>query len=882
MAKNTKPELTELPLLDAIEENGSSLLVQPVLFDFDNYEYIWSNLKHRLRNYQINALQNFHYALNYKNWDWNFDESAEPDADLLNIRQFMFWMATGSGKTDVMAALILYLYKERGFQNFVFTTTLTSVLEKTKDNLGNQTSDKYLFKQSVWIEGKRVKVRLVRTVPEAPEPNTINILIANVSKIANALKPENIRESIGDVQLSPSDFQDKKFVVLADEAHHFNAETKGEGGAYERALNRIRSMAREAIQLEFTATLNGMDGQSEIYNKYKNKIVYRFDLGVFSKEKYSKQITQISSNADDDLKMMQAIFMNVARQQIALQNGIEDYKPIILFKTNTKLRNNNTHKLFRNLVSELTVESLESYLTRVSDNLANVGITNSAMEIVRRIPVLELLRQIKSQFSDLNVGNVNDEKSEFIKWLNNLESPDSPYRVVFAVEKLTEGWDVLNLYDIVRLDDSKLTKNATNSEAQLVGRGARYFPLHRARNNEITEKRIFDDAPLELQLLEMLLFHTIREDKYIEQLKVAYNEMGLNVAVDQDSSIELGANVKKMVKALPIWKNGVVFENNVRPTTDSDYTSLADYGISDEFTYNLSKSAVGDLLFVDEENSVSNTIKRDFKVDKKALIYAARRMPFFRFNTLAKFIPNLKSSCQFTDEYLKDISVEVVVDLSHDPSLTAAEILAISAAYLEQVEKKIKKNYKKEVGINEFTPRTFDSVFSDYSRRFPLPKKSTDPKYTKRQRVGSWFAFDASIGDEKEQALVDLIEQNQEQIQQAIGIENKFLLLRNDESAHGLAIHEINGMRRYLPDYVLAVEGKNQMLVQLYLEPKGENIADADKWKEDLLLSLSEEAVISGYAGKAKLIGLPFYTNATKKHFADDIVHTLKSVFEGE
>ncbi|GAA7312980.1 hypothetical protein ID0603_08520 [Helicobacter pylori] len=45
----------------------------------------------------------------------------------------MFEMATGSGKTLVMAGLILECYKQ-GYQNFIFFVNSTSILEKTKLN----------------------------------------------------------------------------------------------------------------------------------------------------------------------------------------------------------------------------------------------------------------------------------------------------------------------------------------------------------------------------------------------------------------------------------------------------------------------------------------------------------------------------------------------------------------------------------------------------------------------------------------------------------------------------------------------------------------------------------------------------------------------------
>jgi type III restriction enzyme len=57
-------------------------------------------------------------------------------------------MATGSGKTLIMAGLILYLY-EKGYRNFLFFVNATTIIEKTKDNFLNNLSIKYLFSQKI-------------------------------------------------------------------------------------------------------------------------------------------------------------------------------------------------------------------------------------------------------------------------------------------------------------------------------------------------------------------------------------------------------------------------------------------------------------------------------------------------------------------------------------------------------------------------------------------------------------------------------------------------------------------------------------------------------------------------------------------------------------
>ena len=102
----------------------------------------------------------------------------------------------------------------------------------------------------------------------------------------------------------------------------------------------------------------------------------------------------------------------------------------------------------------------------------------------------------------LNANDISGnmlEKGQY-EALNTLESPNNLYRVVFAVAKLTEGWDVLNLYDIVRIEQEAATnKNATMVEAQLIGRGARYYPFEldgvksyqRRFDNDTSNKQLF-------------------------------------------------------------------------------------------------------------------------------------------------------------------------------------------------------------------------------------------------------------------------------------------------------------------------------------------------------------------------------------------------------
>ena len=81
----------------------------------------------RLRDYQAEC---FRYFITY--WEkLTFGKEAQP--------HLLFHMATGSGKTLIMAGLMLYLY-EKGYRNFLFFVSSTNIIGKTRDNLTNPVS----------------------------------------------------------------------------------------------------------------------------------------------------------------------------------------------------------------------------------------------------------------------------------------------------------------------------------------------------------------------------------------------------------------------------------------------------------------------------------------------------------------------------------------------------------------------------------------------------------------------------------------------------------------------------------------------------------------------------------------------------------------------
>ena len=95
----------------------------PEFIEFvENYEipdYITSNISRTLRPYQELALKHFIYLF-------------EKDPAL--AKHLLFNMATGTGKTLVMACCVLYLF-EKGYRNFLFLVHQVQIETQAKEKL---------------------------------------------------------------------------------------------------------------------------------------------------------------------------------------------------------------------------------------------------------------------------------------------------------------------------------------------------------------------------------------------------------------------------------------------------------------------------------------------------------------------------------------------------------------------------------------------------------------------------------------------------------------------------------------------------------------------------------------------------------------------------
>lgn len=420
-----------------------------------------------IRPYQHTAFQ---YFVNY----WQEPFVGKPTQN----HQLLFHMATGSGKTLMMAGLILFLY-QKGFRNFLFFVNSSNIINKTRDNFLNPQSIKYLFAESISFGDKRLTVREVENF-QAANQEDINIVFSTIQGLHLSLNTP--REN----SLTYDDFEDQKIVLISDEAHHINADTKkGKGQAsqeelfeiisWEGTVERIFNAHPDNVLLEFTATMDLSN--DNLAEKYKPKLIYDYPLKEFRRGGYSKEVKVLQVDMQPFERALQAVLLSQYRHKL-FEKYKKHIKPVLLFKSKTIKESQTFFVQFRDGIQALKPSTL--------DDIRAIN-TDAALKKMfdyfeaHKITFENLITELREDFAENKLISVNSKEESEARQLtvNSLEDEKNEYRAVFAVDKLNEGWDVLNLFDIVRLYDTRDSKagkigKTTMSEAQLIGRGARY------------------------------------------------------------------------------------------------------------------------------------------------------------------------------------------------------------------------------------------------------------------------------------------------------------------------------------------------------------------------------------------------------------------------
>jgi type III restriction enzyme len=853
-----------------------SIISNRGLISRDVPKFIIDNLNSRyeLRHYQIEAVSRFiHYF--------------EKEPNRIKPTQLLFNMATGSGKTLLMAANILYLYS-KGYRHFLFFVNSTNIIEKTRDNFLNFLSSKYLFNEKIKFKDREVQIREVSNFDEANE-NDINIVFTTIQGLHSQLNLH--RENL----ITIEDFRDKKIVLISDEAHHINAWTRNGLNNMEREMKNtwegtvmsIFNSNPENVLLEYTATID-MENPN-IFEKYKDRIIFEYDLKQFRIDGYSKEVKVLQADLDNRERMLQAAVLSQYRRKIAEKNRIR-LKPVVLFKSRSIKESKENYTLFRKAIDNLSEKDLEkvksnaggTVLEKAFSYFENSGITLENLSL-----------ELQEDFSEekcILLDSENIDRDKQLR-LNTLEDENNEVRAVFAVNMLNEGWDVLNLFDIVRLYDTRDARGnrpgkTTIAEAQLIGRGARYYPFKAEENDDPYRRKFDNDIENELKILEELYYHSSHNPRYIQELTTVLKESG--IMPHETKEVEL--KVKEEVKRTGFWKNGLIFVNKRRKVDRSRIRTVRDIDTARAYACRLltgfsEESAVLEENPQDTGNEagrIVETVTRMFRLGDfgdAVIRKAMARLDFYRFNNLKKYFPSLESSLEFISS-LKEINADVSASRERLDSLTPEDKLHICMSVLAQLKQEILKNYNEYEGTKVFMPKKVRNLLQDKKVKIDtddgsdkeLGKPMSDPTKTNIPldlSVRDWYVYNENYGTSEEKYFVRFIDGIIDRLKE---LYSEIYLVRN---AKLFQIYRFSDGKALEPDFVLFLkkEGSDDYeQYQVFVEAKGEHLFEKDRWKEEFLKEIESgyeiDRILFGENEKYKIIGLPFYNESRKAEFS--------------
>ena len=808
----------------------------------------------------------------------------------------LFHMATGSGKTVIMAGLILYLYT-KGYRNFLFFVNQTNILEKTKENFLNCLSNKYLFSKEIEYFGDKIKIKEVDNFMGLDSlSKDINICFTTTQKLHfDLLAPK-------ENSLTYKDFEDTKTVFISDESHHVNTMTKkltkneeADKNSWEYSVMNAFHRNKDHVLLEFTATADIKD--KNVRAKYLDKMIYNYPLLKFRESGYTKDFRNFATNSTLWERAFMAMIMSEYRKYLFSDAGV-NIKPVILFKSQRIKDSKEFYDEFFEKLKSLSTSDLEGlYDTEIKELISALDYfkkkDNSLMLLVNSLK--DGFTKDKSIIMNGSADNTKDQQL----LVNSLEDKDNPIRFIFAVDMLNEGWDVLNLFDIVRLYDTRQggrgISKYTIKEAQLIGRGARYCPFKVDESQERFKRKYDYDLDNPDRILETMYFHSRDDSKYIYELRQALIASGMQ----DENPIKITYEVKESFKESEIFKKGFVFSNRrvikdrskVKGLEESKKHIVHHYMVRD--SSGVIHTLFGqDKVFEEPEKYMFKTSYKFKEIPYNILSGASESFRELRFSVLKEKYPRLETVREFLtdDNYLGNNILEIV---HGNEIVTGRDIFNGLVRAFNNVSSFILSLKPEYEGSRVFSPNKLSDIIKNKS--IYVSSIDSNGGMGESQNINSnknyqlslfdqdWYVYNDNFGTSEEKLFIKYFNREIKPKLEEEGV--KFFLIRNERIPE-LAIYSFSDGERFEPDFLLFVEKdkvSNSSNYQVYIEPKGGHLLYKDEWKEKFLLEIKDEHEVENTLVTANkdymILGLPFF-NAEKsmKDFEKKVDEWLEQV----
>jgi|GEM_PF-1669137 len=496
----------------------------------ENYDKIQYLLKFTLRPYQMEALSAFQLF-----WKDGFDSRSLKQRTLqkdkddngkdVEWHKVGFEMATGSGKTLLMGAVILDLY-HRGFKDFLILTPNTILFDKTIENFTPRavksifgdgwnltynlvTGNSYRDKTCNYEEGRDISFyifNMQKFYDKAASSNKKDgeDTMKGTPYVRRPLEESLWRDKSGNHTISFMEFlRERRPVIISDEAHHYQ-QKKTKEAIFELLPSTV---------LEFTAT-SLEKGGSESFGQDN---LYKYPMQRYISEGYGKRIFAVGCGASDEKitdevtssdkqKFIWGMMIHLLKTEALAVVNAPVKKAMLLTKARTIKHANAIDKYLKDWPDSVSgeLDDVLEQVNREGTDIAKIirkSIPRSKSELVKK-----LSRVAKSVFT-IHSENKSDEEV----WTDYQSLDDNNAEVVNQVRIFTEGVDYDNFYTIVVLGDT--VEKVGLAAAQLIGRGLRLYK----------EKREFDILGDELkeqsEILHVICERGRRFDQIVEEIR---------------------------------------------------------------------------------------------------------------------------------------------------------------------------------------------------------------------------------------------------------------------------------------------------------------------------------------------------------------------------
>ena len=390
--------------------------------------------------------------------------------------RFVIKMATGSGKTKVMSLLLAWSYFHKLYEenselskNFLLITPNIIVLDRIKNDFEGL---KIFYEDPVlpnngycgqnWQDDFQIKLHLQDEVGTVSK--TGNIFLTNIHRVyeGNWREASLDDEDVSDYFMGPKvvgKTNDSKvdlgeivrdvdeLVVINDEAHHIHDPKMAWFKSIEDIHNKLlQKGAKLSLQIDVTATPKNNRGEIFVQTVSDYPLVEAIRQGVVK-----NPVLPDSASRAKLHEKQSSLFAE--KYEDFLRLGVEEWEK--------------TYK-------ELEPTGKKSILFIMTDDTKNCDDVADFLE--KNYPrlkgaVMTIHTNRSGEISETTTGKKEKELQELRKKANDIDSVESPYKVIVSVLMLKEGWDVKNVTTIVGLrpygSDSKILPEQT------LGRGLR-------------------------------------------------------------------------------------------------------------------------------------------------------------------------------------------------------------------------------------------------------------------------------------------------------------------------------------------------------------------------------------------------------------------------